>query len=422
MNRNKQIMLILYFIVIIFLFIQLYDLYSVKSEYFYDHDTDKIHNKDIRNILMSPDENEVVKFYGTYTGENKDKVRKKKLYQTYSLESDTWNNSTDFNYTVLDVDEIIYDITYDKNQHMIIIGVKYDTSEDKHVYNTYITDKPIYNINSDNKGNFILIGENNDIKSICYDNRIGEFLGLNSRNGQIYIYEKDENPTPTETSATSATSASSSASTASMPPPDDYVVGMLDKQHWKGPINQDIPLKKIMYSKENQLIGIGLFDSFIYKKEGSNWKYEKWDRVKINKTKVHDLIYNYDGCLIGTSRDYKGIIKQTNPELSSEFKNVLDYKFEKRKYILSLHDILKAKIGYEFEDILFTDNSVEAEALKKIYDTKKDIIGLCENSKYRKYENKVNENEDPIDDIGYKHKEIRNLYEEIEQINIQMTK
>ena len=83
MNRNKQIMLILYFIVIIFLFIQLYDLYSVKSEYFYDVGTDThIHNKDIRNILMSPDENEVVKFYGTYTSENKDTTRKQQLYQT----------------------------------------------------------------------------------------------------------------------------------------------------------------------------------------------------------------------------------------------------------------------------------------------------------------------------------------------------
>jgi len=178
MNRNKQIMLILYFIVIIFLFIQLYDLYSVKSEYFYDVGTDThIHNKDIRNILMSPDENEVVKFYGTYTSENKDTTRKQQLYQTYSLESDTWNKSGDFVYDFLGRGEIIYDITYDKNQHMIIIGVNYDTSEDKHVYNTYITDKPIYNINSNSntQGNFILIGENNDIKSICYDNRIGEF-------------------------------------------------------------------------------------------------------------------------------------------------------------------------------------------------------------------------------------------------------
>ena len=179
-----------------------------------------------------------------------------------------------------------------------------------------------------------------------------------------------------------------------------------------------------MYSKEHNLIGIGLFDSFIYKKAGSNWKYEKWDRQKINRTKVNDLLYNFDGCLIATSADNKGILKQTNPELSSEFENIVSYsKFEKRKYILSLFDVLKTKIGYEFEDIFFDGDSDEAKTLMEIYNTKKQIMNLCEISKYRKNkENRENGSEDPIDDIGYKHKEIRELYNEIEEINNKMTK
>ena len=157
MNRNKQIMLILYFIVIIFLFIQLYDLYSVKSEYFEATIVPGIPNKNIKNILISPNQNKVVKYYGTYTSSDNNVKKRRKIYETYSLESNKWNESDIFEYNNLKP-IIIADITYDKDQYMILIGLYYDKSDKKYKYNTYITHDPIYKLNPNNKGRFKLIG------------------------------------------------------------------------------------------------------------------------------------------------------------------------------------------------------------------------------------------------------------------------
>ena len=51
----------------------------------------------------------------------------------------------------------------------------------------------------------------------------------------------------------------------------------------------------------------------------------------MNKTKVYDLFYDKDGCLIEPS---EGIKKQINQDFNSEFVNILNYK-EKHEEIMN---------------------------------------------------------------------------------------
>ena len=83
--------------------------------------------------------------------------------------------------------------------------------------------------------------------------------------------------------------------------------------------------------------------------------------------------------------------------------DVLKNKLE--EVISSMNDVFDMSNNNQFEDILFDGDSDEAKTLMEIYNTKKQIMNLCEISKYRKNkENRENGSEDPIDDIGYKHK------------------
>ena len=64
----------------------------------------------------------------------------------------------------------------------------------------------------------------------------------------------------------------------------------------------------------------------------------------VNKTKVYDLFYDTDGCLIASSPS--GIIKQLHPDFNSEFVNIKDFN-ENHEDILNNVDILKSRIGVE---------------------------------------------------------------------------
>ena len=77
-----------------------------------------------------------------------------------------------------------------------------------------------------------LVGEDTKMRNLCYDIKTSKLLGVSSYDGQIYESKLLN---------------------------DSY-------DEWVGPINYDIPMRKIMYNKDDILVGIGLFDNFIYTK------------------------------------------------------------------------------------------------------------------------------------------------------------
>ena len=134
------------------------------------------------------------------------------------------------------------------------------------------------------------------------------------------------------------------------------------------------------------MLGIGLIDNYIYKKNGKDWRYSEWDSKNMNKTKVYDLFYDRDGCLIGTTSE--GIKKQINQDFNSEFVNILNYK-EKHEEIMNIVDILKSRVGIEFVDEMFDTSTELGKDLKRIYEFKKISKDLCSNKvSLKKYSNK----------------------------------
>jgi hypothetical protein len=278
---------------------------------------------------------------------------------------------------------IVNDIIYDKYKQLLAIGLYYKNG--KAIYNLYRQSNvsESKNVNEYSYKKWDLLGENIKIRSLVYDNITSKLLGISSFDGQIYEKKLNSN---------------------------NYT-------EWVGPINNDIPMRKILYDKDNIMIGIGLFDNYLYTKKGINWRNEYWDRTKINKTKVYDLIYDYDGCFIATSSI--GIIKQLKPELSSEFINIQKYKKQSNENILFKYDILKSKMGYEFLDEIFDTGTDLGRHLKNIYDIKKLTKNLCNNKKYLQ---KKKINDSVTDELSYKNREINDLYKQIEQINTRLSK
>ena len=50
----------------------------------------------------------------------------------------------------------------------------------------------------------------------------------------------------------------------------------------------------------------------MYKKIGKNWRHTEYDEKNINKTKVYDLFFDKDGCMIASTQN--GIMKQLHQE------------------------------------------------------------------------------------------------------------
>ena len=67
------------------------------------------------------------------------------------------------------------------------------------------------------------------MRSVIYDNENFKLLGINSNDGQIY---------------------------------EKSLTNSFSYNNWDGPINKDIPMKKIMFDKHDFLIGIGLLDNY----------------------------------------------------------------------------------------------------------------------------------------------------------------
>jgi hypothetical protein len=397
-NRNNQIMLILYFIVVIFLLIQLYELYSLNNEHFYN-DSNKVSSVNIQSIMLSPyDNDEPLKYFGTFIkNSDKDDINNSLyLYETYDLKSPTWNR-VKYDNMLLEKNKkvIITDISFDKSKRMIVIGLYYKNK------------KPVYNIYRRNgdfeKGQWDRISTDINIRSICYDIRNdNKIIGISSYDGQIYYNN------------------------------GDYM-------NWVGPIkyNGDVPLRKVMYTLETSnpddtiMIGIGLFDNYIYKKEGADWKNIDWETKPINNTKVRDLIYSKSGGLIATTS--KGIMIQNAASISDPFISIDSNTVHVKDADNTNSKIFKSKLGFDIDnknlfedDSLIQDDNIRKEA-EDTYNFKKNLLDFCSTRKFLK--NKTNVSNDftdnvsnELDEINLKHQKINELYTQIEAINQNMSK
>ena len=375
MKITYSIKIILYFSLVVFLLIQVYELTYGKE--FFD-DTNFITNKNIQSLILSPYDEDIEnkRYFGSFikseTNSNID--NSVFLYNTNSLESNKWSQTNDIKLDNKN-NVIVTDLFFDKMRKLIAIGLYF--KDNKPIYNIYR--KQTKSLNSV----WELIGEDTKMRNLCYDMKSSKLLGVSSFDGQIYESKLLN---------------------------DSY-------DEWVGPINYDIPMRKIMYNKDDILIGIGLFDNFIYTKENIDWRNSYWNKKNINKTKVNDLIYDNDGCFIAASP--KGILKQLNPEMSSEFIDIKEYPKNKNKgknLELQTADILKYRIGYEFLDDIFDTSTSLGKHLKNIYDIKKMTKDLCSSKKYLR-NNKLDENTDLL---SFKHREINDLYKKIEKISYKL--
>ena len=392
-NRNNQIMLLLYFIVVIFLLIQLYELYSIKKENFKDSES-KINNKNINSIILSPyeEDGDTQRWFGTFIkNTDKDDLNNSLyLYETNSLTSGEWSRVS---IMLLEKNKkvIITNLSFDKSKRMIAIGLY------------YINEKPVYNIYRKETQNLDSIWEkissDVDIRSICHDtNNPDKIIGVSSYDGQLYSNN------------------------------GDYIT-------WVGPLNYDgdIPLCKVIFSYDNNplMIGIGLFNNHIYQKEGSDWRTSKW-KVKdnegkgvVNSIKARDLIYINSGVLIATTKE--GIKIQSGGDVSSNFIPIENnYNTGEQ---LDNADIFKSKLGFAIDnnDLFDTSNlnTPNKNTMKpmineaeKSYKFKKDVLDFC--SKRRFLNNKSKSTE--MDEINLKQKQLNKLYTQIEEINDNMSK
>ena len=377
MKITNSIKIILYLTLVVFLLIQIYEVVYGKELF---TNSNIVTNSNIQSLILSPYSEDVEnkKYFGSFikSGINSNIENSVFLYNTNSLESNKWSQSN-----TIKLDErnnvIVTDLFFDKMRKLIAIGLYFKDG------------KPIYNIyrkqtDSLNSG-WELIGEDTKMRNLCYDMKTSKLLGVSSYDGQIYESKLLN---------------------------DSY-------DEWVGPINYDIPMRKIMYNKDDILIGIGLFDNFIYTKESIDWRNSYWSKKNINKTKVYDLIYDTDGCFIAASP--KCILKQLNPEMSSEFINIKDYpknKNREKNLELQTADILKYRIGYEFLDDIFDTSTSLGKHLKNIYDIKKMTKDLCSSKKYL-HKDKLDENTDAL---SFKHREINDLYKQIEKIGYQLSR
>lgn len=339
-------------------------------ENFEDNKKKKELLKTIYSIIPSATEPNL--FFGSYitAGNNKSKRDVDNFVYTRSLESNSWikvpRNS------LLNNKTLIFDLNYDENKRLTAVGLSMENGEPK--YDLYVKE------NSDHNSRWIKLDSNNKIRSLCHDLKTGNLIGISSYDGQIY----------------------------------EQKLGSNSLTRWIGPINYDKPMKKVLFSRDGVLLGIGLIDNFIYKKVGNNWRKQEWDEKNINKTKVYDLFYDKDGCLIASSP--QGIIKQLHPDFNSEFVPIKEFK-EKHEEILTDVDILKSRIGIEFLDDEFNTKTELGRDLKRIYEFKKVSKDLCNNKVHLR--RKMNKNE-TANLLSKQNREINDLYGIIDEISSKM--
>jgi hypothetical protein len=216
------------------------------------------------------------------------------IYQTDTLESKKWTKVDN------DIPENMLRpifITYDKDRKLIGIFKKKEGR-----YAMFKKDS----LEIDSKWNFI---ENTTMISVIYDGD-ERMIGLDDKGN---FYKKD-----TE---------------------------LLESQ-WTM-VNYDfthIPMRRVIFDYETNIM-MGISHEFtIYKKKTTDWMKSEWDTVngptlKTLSGRVRDLLYDYDGHLIGLSR--VGLVKKKERYYLSEFKM---YETKKEKNV-SIYKLLYAITG-----------------------------------------------------------------------------
>ena len=322
----------------------------------------------VHSIIPSFDNPDM--YLGAYLSSNKPGEHLDNFIYTNSLESNRWLKPNEN--LSLSEDHIIVDLTYDSNKRLTAIGLKMNNG------------LPEYDIfkkeTSDFKSPWVYFDSNKKMRSLCNDLKFGKLLGCSSYDGQIYESKNR----------------------------------MLSYSDWVGPINFDKPMRKVMFDKEGYMIGIGLIDNFIYRKKTEHWRDSKWDVKNANQTKVYDLVYDKDGCLIATTKE--GIQKQLHPDFGSKFVPLREFDQEHDELLDHL-EIIKYKTGNEYLDEEFNTNTELGRDLKRLYEFKKISKDLCRN-KGKISKGKLNPQKESIDSdvLNRQNEEINDLYSMIDDL------
>jgi hypothetical protein len=275
------------------------------------------------------------RYLGTYLTKDDDKSNN--LVMTYSLKSNEWQGPIKNGSPATNT--LICDLTYYKDKRLMCVGTKHDTENDIILYDIFI--KKTQDIESP----WVKIKSNENIMSINFDFH-GNMIGCRD-DGQLFIKEnKNLN------------------------------------SDWIGPINYDIPMKKVLFDKDGKMLGIGLKDLLLYKKNTHDWKESKWDKDHKGFDQLYDVYHDYDGCLVGTSPN--GLIKQEHSNYMAIFKDYLNT--ERKETILTLPKIIFFRTGLEIlDDKITNDKDIVdknlSDELNSFLLLKSKTIQMCKNRK-----------------------------------------
>lgn len=277
-------------------------------------------------------------FIGTFIPD--DGESKANLIYTRSLKSNTWYGPVRNSRASNKNNGIFVDLTYDKDRKLL--GVCLEEENGSYRYNLY--KKSTLDFCSE----WVRLTDSKDphvgkMRSIIYD-LDGRLIGCNSEDGQLYKKE--------------STSFSS---------------------EWIGPINVDMPVKKVMFDHIDQvMLGISKEDNKIYRKTGKDWTRESWDKEYSSNIEVIDMFHDLDGCLVASTKD--GLMKQIEPNFLSEF-----IKIEDTKVTDPLFDNdkrMKYRTGLDLFDKSMKDNNELTKKLDSILTFKKEAKEICKNKKF----------------------------------------
>lgn len=288
-------------------------------------------NKRIENILPLKDSDGNIDYLITIV--DPDNIFPNHLYKVNNLKNIIYDNKyVPIKNGAIDSQSIIVDLNWHRDEEkdglslgkrLMCVGLKYNNNVPE--YTIYIketkqiTSKWIeYKICRGTKCNSL---NNKNIKSIIYDLE-DNLLGVDWKENQIYqLYEySNEDMLPI----------------------------------WKGPINYDknVSIHKILFDIEKKMICIDTSGE-LHIKHDIDWRMSPWkpNNNKVKKNfKLYDIIYDYDGRLIGITDKYPYIMKHGNnfDIYTAIFMNYFNTK-PVVDHILSFNDIVMFKTGIDSE-------------------------------------------------------------------------
>ena len=225
--------------------------YNKSPEHFSNIDkTENEENKDkkkvkriVCNIIPGFNNN----YIGTFLPE--EDTSNNTLITTRSLESNKWEGP--IKNGAVDKKSIIVDLNYDQQKRLLCVAINVNDGNS----NFKIYRKETSDITS----KWEELPSDKQIRSLMFDTD-NKLMGCGD-DGQIYKKYTEDYTLP----------------------------------EWDGPINYDIPMKKIFFDKDLYLLGIGLEDGKLYKKRGFFWSEDKWDSLHVNDESIYDAFHDLDG-------------------------------------------------------------------------------------------------------------------------------